>query len=79
LCLCREQDLRIIRPFVYVREKDLRAFAEFQGLPVIPENCPGCFDAPKVRRENGISFDLSNQHNEQIFISKIMNNKHERL
>jgi hypothetical protein len=39
-----------------VREKDLRAFAEFQGLPVIPENCPGCFDAPKVRtREAAIS------------------------
>jgi tRNA(Ile)-lysidine synthase TilS/MesJ len=42
--------LRIIRPLVYVREKDLRAFAEGNKLPVIPENCPGCFEAPKERQ-----------------------------
>lgn len=28
LYLFREGDLRVIRPFVYVREKDLRLFAE---------------------------------------------------
>lgn len=41
--------LRVIRPFVYVREKDLREFAESRKLPVIPENCPACFEAPKER------------------------------
>lgn len=45
----REEDLRVIRPFVYVREKDLRMFAESKKLPVIPENCPACFEAPKER------------------------------
>ncbi|XP_013390956.1 uncharacterized protein LOC106159276 [Lingula anatina] len=45
----QEKDLRVIRPFVYVREKDLRDFAERQKLPVIPENCPACFEAPKER------------------------------
>ncbi|CAG0923180.1 unnamed protein product [Notodromas monacha] len=45
----KENDLRVVRPFVYVREKDLRQFAEYQGLPIIAENCPGCFDAPKER------------------------------
>lgn len=44
----RQGDLRIIRPFVYVREKELRAFAESKRLPVIPENCPACFEQPKV-------------------------------
>lgn len=66
----REGDLRVIRPFVYAREKDLRSFADkvsnpvlsvmgyshWYGimcstqvhLPVIPENCPACFEAPKV-------------------------------
>lgn len=45
----RQRDLRIIRPFVYVREKELRNFALEAHLPVIPENCPACFEAPKER------------------------------
>lgn len=44
-----ERDLRVIRPFVYVREKMLRQFAESKKLPVISENCPACFEAPKER------------------------------
>lgn len=44
----KERDLRVIRPFVYVREKMLRQFAETKKLPVIAENCPACFEAPKV-------------------------------
>nr|CAD7399828.1 unnamed protein product [Timema cristinae] len=44
-----ERDLRVIRPFVYVREKSLRQFAESRNLPIIPENCPACFEAPKER------------------------------
>ena len=36
-----EGDLRVIRPFVYVRERAIRAFAEGSKLPVIAENCPG--------------------------------------
>lgn len=47
-CICRERDLRVVRPFVYVREKALRQFAESKALPIIPENCPACFEAPKV-------------------------------
>ncbi|KAK3925055.1 tRNA-cytidine(32) 2-sulfurtransferase [Frankliniella fusca] len=45
----KERDLRVIRPFVYVREKSLRQFAESKGLPIIAENCPACFEAPKER------------------------------
>ncbi|GAB1609960.1 hypothetical protein Ahia01_001281900 [Argonauta hians] len=45
----QEKDLRLIRPLVYVREKNLRAFAEKNQLPVISENCPACFEAPKER------------------------------
>lgn len=44
-----EGDLRVIRPLVYVREKELRNFAEKVKLPVIAENCPACFEAPKER------------------------------
>lgn len=45
----RQRDLKIIRPFVYVRERELRQFALDAYLPVIPENCPACFEAPKER------------------------------
>lgn len=38
----------MIRPFVYVRERDLNRFAKQVSLPIIPENCPACFTAPKV-------------------------------
>ena len=40
----KEQDIRIIRPFVYVREKQLREFAKTMNLPIIDENCPACFE-----------------------------------
>lgn len=42
-------DLRVIRPLVYVRERQTRAFVENSQLPVIAENCPACFDMPTQR------------------------------
>ncbi len=42
-------DLRVIRPFVYVREKMLASFAQENELPVIAENCPACFSKPTQR------------------------------
>ncbi len=42
-------DLRVIRPLVYVRERQLRDFAAAAGLPVIVENCPACFSMPTQR------------------------------
>ena len=44
-----EGDIRIIRPFVTTRERDISAFAHKVDLPIIPENCPACFSAPKER------------------------------
>merc|ERR1712055_120294 len=46
----KEGDLKIIRPLVYAREKSLRSFAEGSKLPIIAENCPACFEAPKERQ-----------------------------
>ena len=34
---------------VDTRERDLAKFAVDKKLPVIPENCPACFEAPKQR------------------------------
>jgi len=42
-------DLRVIRPLVYVRERLMREYATLARLPVIDENCPACFEAPKER------------------------------
>lgn len=42
-------DLRVIRPFIYVRERQLRDFARAASLPVIADNCPACFRKPTER------------------------------
>jgi tRNA 2-thiocytidine biosynthesis protein TtcA len=43
-------DLRVIRPLVYVRERQIRDFAEAAQLPVIRDNCPSCFSMPTQRQ-----------------------------
>jgi len=42
-------DIRVIRPLVYCRERQTRAFAEAAGLPVIADSCPACFSMPTRR------------------------------
>ena len=42
-------DLRIIRPLVYCRERQLRDFASASRLPVIADSCPACFSKPTQR------------------------------
>ncbi len=42
-------DVRIIRPLVYVRERQLADFAIAAGLPVIADSCPACFSKPTER------------------------------
>ena len=43
------KDLRIIRPMVYVRERQLADFAASSNLPVIADSCPACFTMPTER------------------------------
>ena len=47
--LNREKDIRVIRPFVYIREKQLREFAKTMNLPIIDENCPACFEGYSLK------------------------------
>lgn len=44
-----EGDIRVIRPFVHVRESSLRNFAADAELPVIQDSCPACFGMPTQR------------------------------
>lgn len=43
------EDLRVIRPLVYVRERQLRDFAGEADLPIVIENCPACYTKPTQR------------------------------
>ncbi len=43
-------DVRVIRPMVYVRERQTAAFARERRLPVIGDNCPACFRGPTRRQ-----------------------------
>jgi tRNA 2-thiocytidine biosynthesis protein TtcA len=43
-------DLRVIRPLVYVRERQTRDFAASADLPVIYDSCPSCFSMPTQRQ-----------------------------
>lgn len=61
-------DLRVIRPFVYVRERQTADYAARAALPVVADNCPACFRMPTKRlhikklladqeKENNLLFD----------------------
>lgn len=60
-------DLRIIRPFAYVRENQTRDFAIRQALPIIPENCPACFGKPTERYHMKQVLSQLEQNNTKIF------------
>jgi len=42
-------DIRVIRPLVYVRERQTAEFAKVARLPVIADTCPACFAQPTQR------------------------------
>ncbi|MGI9046748.1 MAG: tRNA 2-thiocytidine biosynthesis TtcA family protein [Burkholderiales bacterium] len=60
-------DLRIIRPFIYVRERQTAAFAKNAGLPVIPENCPACFAMPMQRWQTKQKLAQFEAENSKLF------------
>lgn len=61
----KDGDIRIIRPLVYVRERQTRDFAHEVNLPVVPDSCPACFGMPTQR-----------EHMKQLLASEESHNKH---
>merc|ERR1712146_743334 len=60
--LIKQEDVRVCRPLVYVREKQTAEFAQENNLPIISDNCPACFAAPKERHRtklllSGLEFE----------------------
>jgi len=64
-----EGDVRIIRPMVYVRERQTRDFAHQAGLPVVPDSCPACFAMPTEREHMKQLLANEEQHNKGLFKS----------
>lgn len=62
-------DVRIIRPLVYARERQLRAFSEAAGLPVIRDNCPACFRMPTQRQHMKELLAQEESHNKRLFLT----------
>jgi tRNA 2-thiocytidine biosynthesis protein TtcA len=62
-----EGDIRIIRPLVYARERQLADFARSAHLPVIVENCPACFSKPTQRQHMKELLAKEERNNERLF------------
>lgn len=60
-------DLRVIRPLVYVRERQTRDFAAGTGLPVIYDSCPSCFSMPTQRQHAKELLNAEERLNPQLF------------
>ncbi len=65
----KEGDVRIIRPLVYVRERQTREFALATNLPVVPDSCPACFGMPTQREHMKTLLAEEESHNKYLFKS----------
>jgi tRNA 2-thiocytidine biosynthesis protein TtcA len=62
-------DLRVIRPLVYVRERQTRDFATSANLPVIYDSCPSCFSMPTQRQHMKELLNAEEKRNPRLFKS----------
>jgi tRNA 2-thiocytidine biosynthesis protein TtcA len=67
--LNKDGDVRIIRPLVYVRERQTRDFAREAELPVVPDSCPACFGMPTQREHMKALLAKEESHNKYLFRS----------
>eukprot|EP00930_Biecheleria_cincta_P069297 TRINITY_DN57050_c0_g1_i1.p1 TRINITY_DN57050_c0_g1~~TRINITY_DN57050_c0_g1_i1.p1 ORF type:complete len:1174 (-),score=141.77 TRINITY_DN57050_c0_g1_i1:75-3563(-) len=65
------KDLRVCRPLVNVREKVLAQFAKEARLPIIADNCPACFAAPKERHRIKLMLSQQEFEHPDLFSSLI--------
>lgn len=65
----QDGDIRIIRPMIYVRERQTTEFSKEVSLPVIPDSCPACFDMPTEREHMKKLLAEQETHNAGLFNS----------
>ncbi len=61
------KDIRVIRPLLYIRERQTRDFAQMAKLPVIADSCPACFQHPTERQYIKQLLATQEQHNNKLF------------
>jgi len=64
-------DLRIIRPFVYARERQTADFARRAGLPALTDSCPACFRMP-TQRMNMKTLLADQEKNHKMLFSSLL-------
>ncbi len=65
----QDGDIRIIRPMIYVRERQTIEFSQEVALPVIPDSCPACFNMPTEREHMKKLLAKEETHNTGLFKS----------
>jgi tRNA 2-thiocytidine biosynthesis protein TtcA len=60
-------DVRVIRPLVYVRERQTAAFAQDVELPVVQDSCPACFTMPTQREHVKTLLAKEEERHEHVF------------
>ncbi len=62
-------DLRVIRPFVYVRERQTLDFAKHSNLPLVGDSCPACFKMPSERAAMKVLLAQQERNHPNLFKS----------
>ena len=65
----QDGDIRIIRPMIYVRERQTAEFSKEVALPVIPDSCPACYAMPTEREHMKQLLAKEETHNARLFNS----------
>lgn len=62
-----QRDVRIVRPLLYVRERQTIAYAKEANLPIIEEHCPACVIKPRQRQHMKAWLAEEEKHNKNLF------------
>ena len=60
-------DLRVIRPLIYVRERQTASYATECKLPVVADSCPACFQMPTQRQHMKELLAQEEKNNRNLF------------
>ena len=62
-----EGDLRVIRPLIYVRERQTTSYAKECNLPLVADSCPACFQMPTQRQHMKLLLAEEEKKNRNLF------------